>query len=84
MSVGLKCLRTSKIDFFFKSLALVGTYVKESYFSRAFVYVRSTSSGCLKFFPHVVVTVSRTLESALSLVYFTLVLYHDKMLSPTL
>ena len=37
VSVGLKCLRTSKIDFFFKSLALVDTYVKESYFSRAFV-----------------------------------------------
>ena len=36
VSVGLKCLRTSKIDFF-KSLALVDTYVKESYFSRAFV-----------------------------------------------
>ena len=63
VSVGLKCLRTSKIDFF---LVLVDTYVKESYFGIAFVYVRSSSFGCLKFFQHVVVTVSRTVESALS------------------
>ena len=81
VSVSLKCLCTSKIDFF---LVLVNTYVKESYFGTAFVYVRSSSFGCLKFFPHVVVTVSRTTESALFLVCFTLVLYHDKMLSPTL
>ena len=65
-------------------LVLVDTYVKKSYFGIAFVYVRSSSFGCLKFFPHVVVTVSRTVESALSLVCFTLVLYRDKMLSPTL
>ena len=37
VSVGLKCLHTSKIDSFFKSLALVDTCVKESYFNRAFV-----------------------------------------------
>ena len=42
---------------------------QESYFGIAFVYVRSSSFGCLKFFPHVVVTVSRTVESALSLFY---------------
>ena len=64
-----------KNRFFF--LLLVDTHVKESYFGIAFVYVRSSSFGCLKFFPHVVVTVSRTVESALSLVCFTLVLYHD-------
>ena len=41
-----------KNRFFF--LVLVDTYVKENYFGTAFVYVRSSSFGCLKFFPHVV------------------------------